>query len=126
MKTKIILLIILWFTFLAARTCVAAESSVFTDLKNDLRSNLNGMTSQYVLAAGITLGTANAILKLNKKKMIYCQPPDLALSLRDYQRITIKGYNKERSHFDAIEINNPLEALSMATTLGMVLEYPCY
>jgi hypothetical protein len=91
-----------------------------------VRSNSNGMTSQYVLASGITLGAANSDLKLKKQKMIYCQPFDLALSLKDYQRINLKAYNTNRSYFDDIAIENPMVALSMAMTVGMILEYPCH
>jgi hypothetical protein len=105
----------------------SAENSVFTDIQNDVKGIPSDMSaSNYIFAAGVTLGIANYELKLKSQKLIYCQPYELSLSLKDYQKITLKAYNRNKIKFDKLETDNPLVAMSMALTKGMENEFPCY
>lgn len=101
---------------------------VFVDIQNESNGRASDMVaSNYVLAAGITLSAANGWMRHYGRKQIYCQPHDLALGLKDYQRIVLAEYRVSKKNIDAIDTaeGSPLAILSFTLLAGLVKEYPC-
>ena len=116
------------FGFKAFSTEAFDMRQVFIDLENETNGKSSDMlTSNYLYAAGITLSVANGFLRNKDQRQIYCQPEELGLGLKDYQRIALKEYKRKKNYFDTLDTtkDDPLATLSLALMVGMIKEYPC-
>ena len=92
-----------------------------TNLKISNNKNFEGILKPYILGVADSFMTANAYLKMNSKKEIFCLPSNLGLNVENYMRFASEQIeeDKKNNKFDE------RQPLSITILIRLISIFPC-
>ena len=125
---KKIILFFLPFLFLTNNANAKNDTlsnSLFLELQNskgeEYKKHLEHAIKPYILGSADSLMTANAYLKMNGQKEIFCQPGDLGLNINNYIRFALEQIEEDKKN----ERYNGEQPLSITLLFRLIKIFPC-
>jgi hypothetical protein len=114
--------------FLCSTSCAIADTAVdkaFSLLKAQLNER-RGFVLDRLLGAGSVLVSANARLEETGRARLYCQPPNLELSVFTYAGIALDEYERRPDYYNKeLFSERPDQAIVEALLMGLEETFPC-
>ena len=124
-KILIFCLVSCFLTNIVNAKVATVTNEVFLKVKNssaqDYEKNFEGILKPYIFGVADSFMTANAYLKMNSKKEIFCLPSNLGLNVENYMRFASEQIeeDKKKNKFDE------RQPLSITILIRLISIFPC-
>ena len=124
-KILIFCLVSCFLTNIVNAKVATVTNEVFLKVKNssaqDYEKNFEGILKPYIFGVADSFMTANAYLKMNSKKEIFCLPSNLGLNVENYMRFASEQIeeDKKNNKFDE------RQPLSITILIRLISIFPC-